>query len=54
MKRIYVLFSAVLGLVLALTECGSSGSSSGTNSLALPASHRAGCATGHGSGSNRT
>ena len=30
MKRIYVLFSAVLGLVLALTACGSSGSSGGT------------------------
>ena len=30
MKRIYLLFSAVLGLVLALTACGSSGSSGGT------------------------
>lgn len=30
MKRIYVLFAAVLGLVLALTACGSSGSSGGT------------------------
>jgi osmoprotectant transport system substrate-binding protein len=30
MKRIYMLFSAVLGLVLALTACGSSGSSGGT------------------------
>ena len=32
MKRIYLLFSAVLGLVLALTACGSSGSSGGHDS----------------------
>ena len=37
MKRIYVLFSAVLGLVLALTACGSSGSSSGTTTSAAAA-----------------
>ena len=42
MKRIYVLFSAVLGLVLALTACGSSGSSGGT---------AAGAGSGSGSGS---
>ena len=42
MKRIYVLFAAVLGLVLALTACGSSGSSGGT---------AAGAGSGSGSGS---
>jgi len=41
MKRIYVLFAAVLGLVLALTACGSSGSSGGT---------AAGAGSGSGSG----
>jgi osmoprotectant transport system substrate-binding protein len=42
MKRIYVLFAAVLGLALALTACGSSGSSGGT---------AAGAGSGSGSGS---
>jgi osmoprotectant transport system substrate-binding protein len=41
MKRIYVLFAAVLGLALALTACGSSGSSGGT---------AAGAGSGSGSG----
>jgi osmoprotectant transport system substrate-binding protein len=41
MKRIYVLFAAALGLVLALTACGSSGSSGGT---------AAGAGAGSGSG----
>jgi osmoprotectant transport system substrate-binding protein len=45
MKRIYMLFSAVLGLVLALTACGSSGSSGGT-----AASAGAGSGSGSGSG----
>jgi osmoprotectant transport system substrate-binding protein len=41
MKRIHVLFAAVLGLALALTACGSSGSSGGT---------AAGAGSGSGSG----
>lgn len=46
MKRIYVLFAAALGLVLALTACGSSGSSGGT-----VASAGAGSGSGSGGGS---
>ena len=39
MKRIYVLFAAVLGLALALTACGSSGSSGGTAAGAAFGTH---------------
>jgi osmoprotectant transport system substrate-binding protein len=44
MKRIYMLFSALLGLVLALTACGSSGSSGGTTTGASGSGAGSSCA----------